>query len=73
MADHPTPNLSRTPPNTGSTFRERLGIYLLGVSLGLLMLGLFWSLKRSAALSQQQQQQQSQQQTPAPTPAPAAP
>ena len=31
------------PPRTGGIDRKRLGTYLLGVAIGCLLLGLFWS------------------------------
>ena len=46
-------------PGYGSsrTFRQKLGIYLLGVAIGLVMFGWFQMRKRQAAAYQQQQQQ----------------
>jgi hypothetical protein len=33
---------------TGSTFRDRLGIYLIGVAIGFLLLGMLWMAKNAA-------------------------
>ncbi len=57
----------RPAPNTGSTFRERLGVYLVGVALGCLILGMFWSARKRAA------QQQAQPASPPVAPMPATP
>jgi len=53
-------------PKPGEVFRRRLAVYLIGVAIGCLMLGIFkWGRPQS-------QPSQSQQQ-PAPEPAPANP
>lgn len=51
----------------GSSFRERLGYYLLGVAIGFLVLGMFWVAKRGAGGGQQvTPPAQTSPQTPAP-------
>ncbi len=53
--------MDRSPaPGHGSsrTFSQKLGIYLLGVAIGLVIFGWFQMRKRQAAAYQQQQQQQ---------------
>lgn len=73
------------PPNTGSTFRERLMYYAFGVALGCVMLGMMFSIRGKVARQQQAQQQAeaaaaaaaaqapNPQGTPPPNPAPADP
>jgi|GEM_PF-1454779 len=43
------------PPPTRSTFFERLGVYMLGIALGLVLLGFFQAGRRRAAQRQQKQ------------------
>jgi hypothetical protein len=54
-----------------ATFRRRLGLYLLGVAIGCMMLGLFW--QQRAMQQQRQSRQQLLQTAPVETPAPSAP
>lgn len=51
-------------PKPGEGFRKRLGVYLLGVALGLVFLGMFHSMRNQAV--QQRQSQQQNQQSPGP-------
>ena len=37
------------PSDSRSAFRERLGTYLLGVAIGLILLGFFWAARYQAA------------------------
>jgi len=55
--------MDQREPNTGSTFGRRLGTYLAGVAIGLLLLGWF----------QMQKQRAASQQAPAGEAAPATP
>jgi len=43
-------------PKTQSTFSRRLAVYLTGVAIGLVMLGLFSLAKRNAAQSQREEE-----------------
>lgn len=63
-----------TEPKPGEVFRRRLPVYLIGVTIGCVMLGIFkWG--RSSPQQPPQQQQQAQPQAePAPAnPTPASP
>lgn len=54
---NPAPSNSSRPPNTGSTFRQRLMYYAFGVALGCVMLGMMFSIRAKVARQQQAQQQ----------------
>lgn len=56
----------QSEPNTGRSFKDKLGIYLTGVAIGLMLLGWFQYRKgiarrQQAAQTQQNQPQQSDQ------------
>lgn len=71
MPTRPPPPLAHAPhpigpppmqPQTGSTFRERLGYYAIGVAIGLVLVGMLWQARSNA---------RSAPASPAPTPPPA--
>src|SRR5262249_31390954 len=45
------------PPDERAAFRQRLGTYLLGVAIGLVILGFYWQARRAAVRQQALQQQ----------------
>jgi hypothetical protein len=59
------------PPGSKNPWRERIGLYALGLTIGLLLVGMIQMGRRAAVHRAQQQQQQQQQQST--TPQPAAP
>lgn len=71
-ASLPTPSPSYQPPGAKNSWRERIGLYALGLAIGLLVLGTIRNGKKTAMQRAQQQMQQNQPQPP-PDPGTAPP
>ncbi|MBX3402929.1 MAG: hypothetical protein KF699_05885 [Phycisphaeraceae bacterium] len=68
----PVNNPSR-PPDTGSTFRDRLMYYLFGVALGCVMIGMMFSIRAKMARQEQARREAEAAAAQNPAPNPAAP
>ncbi|GAB4384877.1 MAG: hypothetical protein Kow0022_08840 [Phycisphaerales bacterium] len=64
--------MHRLAPNTGSTFSQRLGYYMLGIAIGLMLLGWF-QMQRRIAVQQQANDQAARQQPGEPIVSPPRP
>lgn len=64
--------MHRLAPNTGSTFTQRLGYYMLGIAIGLMVLGWF-QMQRRIAVQQQAAEQAPRQQAGEPIDSPPRP
>jgi hypothetical protein len=56
------------PPQDRSPFRERLGMYVLGIAIGCVILGLIFTMRNQAARRQQAARNASMPQQPSQTP-----
>lgn len=68
-----TINNPARPPDTGSTFRQRLMYYAFGVALGCVMVGMMLSIRAKVARQEQARREAAAAAAENPAPNPAAP